>query len=172
LGTVQFGSGKTFRNFTSDLLTITGFTIFQVFNTTDTNTLQLICLTRSNTGSANNQLTVSIQSGNIFFQSPVSTNQYTGSTNTTLITAIYDGSLTGNARFKVRINGVDASPVVTTGTWPTDLINTYGFIIGSGGNSGIFNLLGNIGAFKFYNTPVDNLEITTVENELMTKFGI
>jgi hypothetical protein len=115
---------------------------------------------------------VSIQSGNIFFQSLVSTNQYTASTNTTLITAIYDGSLTGNARFKVRINGVDASPVVTTGTWPTDLINTYGFIIGSGGNSGIFNLLGNIGAFKFYNTPVDDLEISTVENELMTKFGI
>ena len=38
--------------------------------------------------------------------------------------------------------------------------------------SGGLPLLGNVGALKLYNSAIDASEITSVENLLITKFGI
>ena len=46
----------------------------------------------------------------------------------------------------------------------------YGLSLSSPG--GAFPLLGNVGALKLYNSAIDSSEITSVENQLMTKFGI
>ncbi len=87
-----------------------------------------------------------------------------------LLTVIYDGSLTASDRLKVRVNGVEATPSQSAGFWPTSMSGLYGLSISS--PSGNLPLLGNVGALKLYNSAIDISEITSVENELMTKFGL
>jgi hypothetical protein len=175
LGSLQFGANKSYVNFTSGIDTLTGFTIFYVFNTTNTFALQYIYLGINNVGTANIDLAalfqgngrLSIQYGNLGV-----TRDYNWTNNLSLLTVIYDGSLTDTLRLKVKINGVDATPANSVGNWPTSLTGIQGVRLGSGGDATFANLLGNIGAWKFYNTSLGSSEITTVENELMTKFGI
>lgn len=175
LGSLSFGANKSYRNFTSGLETITGFTIFYVFNTTNTSALQYIYLNRNNAGGSSNEIIGVFDGGgrlSLQYSNSGIRREYNWTTNVTLLTVIYDGSLTDTLRFRAKINGVDATPDFTFGNWPTSLPNTYGFILGSSGGETFGNLQGNIGAWKFYNTSLGNSEITTVENQLMTKFGI
>jgi hypothetical protein len=175
LGSLSFGANKSYRNFTSGLETITGFTIFYVFNTTNTSALQYIYLNRNNAGGAGNEIIGLFDGGgrlSLQYSNAGIRREYNWTTNVTLLTVIYDGSLTDTLRFRAKINGVDATPDFTFGNWPTSLPNTYGFILGSSGGETFANLQGNIGAWKFYNTSLGNSEITTIENQLMTKFGI
>jgi hypothetical protein len=96
--------------------------------------------------------------------------RFSWTTDVTLLTVVYDGSLSSAQRLKVRINGVDTIPSASGGNWPISLNSFYGLNLSSVG--GTFPLLGNVGALKFYNSAIDSSEITSVENELLTKFGI
>jgi hypothetical protein len=175
LGSLEFSSGKRlWTNLQNNFVSATGFTLFWVFNTTSLTTLQFILNTTTTSPSGGSgEIFAFMDSANSLELQYINSSVYrrfSWTTDVTLLTVVYDGSLSSAQRLKVRINGVDAIPSASGGNWPSSLNSFYGLNLSS--VAGAFPLLGNIGAFKFYNSAIDTSEITSVENQLMTKFGI
>jgi hypothetical protein len=175
LGSLEFSSGKRlWTNLQNNFVSATGFTLFWVFNTTSLTTLQFILnTTTTSPGGGSGEIFAYIDGANSLEIQYINSSvfqRFTWTTDVTLLTLVYDGSLSSAQRFKVRINGVDATPSASGGNWPSSLNSFYGLNLSSVGAA--FPLLGNVGALKFYNSAVGASEITSVENQLMTKFGI
>jgi hypothetical protein len=175
LGSLEFSNGKRlWANLQNNFESATGYTLFWVFNTTSLTTLQFILnTTTTNPSSGSGEIFAFMDSANSLELQYINSSVYqrfTWTTNVTLLTVVYDGSLSSEQRLKVRINGVDATPISSGGNWPSSLNSFYGLNLSSVG--GAFPLLGNVGALKFYNSAIDSSEISSVENQLITKFGI
>ena len=176
LGSLEFGAGQRFwNNLEPNFNVITGYTLFWVFNTSSVSNLQFMLASTTQDPQNNNAkifiivdsaATLEIQ----YLNSSVAKRFNGWTTDVNLLTIIYDGSLTSSDRVKVRINGVETSPSQSTGFWPSNMTGLYG--LGLSSPSGSLSLLGNVGALKLYNSAIDLSEITSVENQLMTKFGI
>jgi hypothetical protein len=173
---LEFGVGQRFwNNLEPNFDNITGYTLFWVFNTSSVSTTQYMLASTTQNPTNNNAKIFIIMNSDatleLQYVDSAVTRRFAGwTTDVNLLTVIYNGSLTGSERFKVRVNGVVTSPSQSTGFWPTSMSGLYGLSISS--PSGGLPLLGNVGALKLYNSAIDASEITTVENELMTKFGI
>jgi hypothetical protein len=173
---LEFGVGqRLWNNLEPNFDNITGYTLFWVFNTTSLSTLQFaLNTTTTNPSSGNGYINATFDTDGTlqisYFDSSIARRYSWGTTDVRLLTVIYDGSLTSAQRLKVRIDGVDATPSTSSGNWPSSLNSFYGLSLSSPG--GAFPLLGNVGALKLYNSAIDSSEITSVENQLMTKFGI
>ncbi len=176
LGSLEFSSGKRlWTNLQNNFVSATGYTLFWVFNTTSLTTLQFaINTTTTNPSIGSAEIVAYFDTDGTFeiqyIDSSVRRRYNWGTTNATLLTVVYDGSLSSTERLKVRINGINATPIQSGGNWPSSLNSFYGLNLSSVGAA--FPLLGNVGALKLYNSAIDSSEITSVENELLVKFDI
>jgi hypothetical protein len=173
LGSLEFTTDKSLTvNLEDNFDFVTGYTLFFLFNSSNVSTLQYVLRsTETNLSTNDEKIFIFTDSGanlEVQYLNSNTTRQYSGwTTDVSLVTVAFNGSLTDVDRLKVRINGADVSPVYSNGVWPTS-ISTGGLELGSG-NPDFF---GNVGALKLYNYVIDVSTITSVENELMTKFGI
>ena len=176
LGSLEFGVGqRLWNNLEPNFDNITGYTLFWVFNTSSVSTTQYMLANTTQNPSItdakifiimNTSATLELQ----YLNSAVTRRFFGWTTDVNLLTVIYNGSLTASERFKVRVNGVNATPSISEGFWPSSITGLYGLSLSSPGGGA--PLLGNVGALKLYNSAIDLSEITSVENQLMTKFGI
>ena len=176
LGSLEFGAGqRLWNNLEPNFDNITGYTLFWIFNTSSVSTTQfMLASTTQNPTSNDAKIFIIMNSDAVLelqYLNSAVTRRFAGwTTDVNLLTVIYNGSLTASERFKVRVNGVETSPSQSTGLWPSSMSGLYGLSFSS--PSGGLPLLGNVGALKLYNSAIDLSEITSVENQLMTKFGI